>query len=73
MKEPTRIKPLGYQECLFCNYHRRFDHTIKECYHLKNLIQDLHDEGKFKFDREVSNEILQQHREKPVQDGPIHP
>jgi len=38
----------------------------------------LNDKGKFKFDHEVSNEVLQQHKAKVVQarsiqDGPIHP
>jgi len=66
MKDTHHIKPQGYQAHLFCNFHRRADHATKECYHIKNIIQYLHDKAKFKFDHEVLDEVLHQHKFKPV-------
>ena len=58
IKELLHIKPSNYHAHLFCNFHKRVGHAIKECFHLRNIIQYLQDKGKFKFDDEVSNEVL---------------
>lgn len=59
IKKPPRIKPQGYQAHLFCNFHRRSDHATKECCHLRNIIHNLYEKGKFKFYHEVSDDVLQ--------------
>lgn len=73
IKEPPKIKPLSYQVHLFCKFYRLVGLATKESFHLKNIIHDLHDKGKFKFDHEVLDEVLQKHRAKVVQDGPVYP
>lgn len=73
LKDTPKIKPPSYQAHLFCNFYRRAWHATKTCFHLKNLIKDCIYEGKFKFDHEFLGDVLQQHREKAVQYGPVHP
>lgn len=58
IKEPPYIKHPNYQAHIFCNFHRRVGHATKKCFHLRNIIQDLNDKGKFKFDHEFLDEVL---------------
>lgn len=58
MKEPPQIKPADYRAHLFYNFHRWAGHATKEYINLKNIIQDLHDKGNFKFDHEVLDKVL---------------
>lgn len=53
-----KINPLWWNENEFCEYHKSNNHKTSNCHKLKNLIQDLIDNGAIEVDGHTSNENM---------------
>lgn len=74
IREPPKIKPPRSYDHLFYNFHGRAGNSIKYCNHLKNFIEDLHDQVKLKFDHKVQGLVSKQEKGNSIQqDGLVHP